>query len=114
MTTVVPSVAPQPVEPRAPTVRQYIRYLFYKARPSWRALSDAQREAARTDLLSALEPFAERLAVLRAYSTLGTRADADFVLWMVSERLEDFQELNAAVLRSAMGTHLDTPYSYLA
>jgi len=33
-----------------------------------------------------LEPFAERLPVLRAYSTLGTRADADFVLWTVSER----------------------------
>jgi chlorite dismutase len=33
---------------------------------------------------------------------------------MVTERLEDFQELHAAVLRSAMGAHLDTPYSYLA
>src|SRR5919198_2161624 len=114
MTTVVPSVAPQRPEPSAPTVRQYIRYLFFKARPSWRALSSDERDAARTELLSTLEPFVERLAVLRAYSTLGTRADADFVLWMVSERLEDFQELNAAVLQSPMGVHLDTPYSYLA
>jgi len=64
--------------------------------------------------MTALEPFAERLAVLRAYSTLGTRADADFVLWMVTERLEDFQELQAAVLQTTMGAHLDTPYSYLA
>src|SRR5207245_6158147 len=71
-------------------------------------------DAARTALLAALEPFAERLPVLRAYSTLGTRADADFLLWMVSERLEDFQELQAAVLRSPMGAHLETPYSYLA
>src|SRR4051812_41778067 len=114
MSTVVPSVAPQRVEPGVPTVRQYIRYLFYKARPSWRELSSEQREAARGELLNTLEPFAERLAVLRAYSTLGTRADADFVLWMVSERLEDFQELHAAVLRSPMGAHLETPYSYLA
>jgi chlorite dismutase len=98
----------------APTVRQYIRYLFYKARPAWRQLTNEQRTAARAELLAALEPFAERLPVLRAYSTLGTRADADFVLWMVSQRLEDFQELQAAVLRSAMGAHLDTPYSYLA
>src|SRR5207245_286575 len=71
-------------------------------------------DAARTALLAALEPFAERLPVLRAYSTLGTRADTDFLLWMVTERLEDFQELQAAVLRSPMGAHLDTPYSYLA
>ena len=118
MTTLVPSAAAQPEpQPQAsppPTTRQYIRYLFYKARPSWLALPAAARAAARTDLLTALEPFAERLPVLRAYSTLGTRADADLVLWMVSERLEDFQELQAAVRQTAMGAHLETPYSYLA
>jgi chlorite dismutase len=54
------------------------------------------------------------MAVLRAYSTLGTRGDADFMLWMVSERLEDFQELQSAMLGTEMGRHLDTPYSYLA
>src|SRR5262252_8845016 len=114
MTTLVPGVAPEPTQSHAPTVRQYIRYLFYKARPSWRQLSPEERSAARSDLLTALEPFAERLPVLRAFSTLGTRADADFMLWMVTERLEDFQDLHAAVLRSKMGAHLDTPYSYLA
>jgi chlorite dismutase len=112
MTTTVPSAAPS--APQTPTARQYIRYLFYKARPSWRQLPPAERAAARSELLGVLEPFVERLAVLRAYSTLGTRADADFVLWTVSERLEDFQELHAAVLQTAMGAHLDTPYSYLA
>src|SRR3982074_1452822 len=114
MTTLVPSVAAQPDAAATPTVRQYIRYLFYKASSNWRQLVPAEREAARSDVLAALEPFAERLPVLRAYSTLGTRADADFVFWTVSERLEDFQELQAAVLGSAMGAHLETPYSYLA
>src|SRR5712691_9225760 len=114
MTTVVPSGIPHAADAPAPTTRQYIRYLFYKARPSWRQLTVADREAARTHLLTALEPFAERLPVLRGYSTLGTRADADFLLWMVSERLEDFQELQAVVLDTTMGAHLDTPYSYLA
>ncbi len=114
MTTLVPGAAQQPASPAAPTVRQYIRYLFYKARPSWRQLPAAERGTARAELLARLEPFAERLPVLRAYSTLGTRADADFLFWTVSNRLEDFQEMHAAVLRSRMGAHLDTPYSYLA
>src|SRR3979409_2553065 len=113
MTIVAPALA-RPDEQLTPTTRQYIRYLFYKARPNWRLVPPADRAAARAELLAALEPFAERLPVLRAYSTLGTRGDADFVLWMVSERLEDFQELQAAVLRSPMGGHLGTPYSYLA
>src|SRR5437868_571907 len=50
MTTLAPSVAPQQSEPPAPTVRQYIRYLFYKAAPTWRHLSAAERESARTEL----------------------------------------------------------------
>ena len=114
MTTLAQDATPTPAERQAPTVRQYIRYLFYKARPSWRQLSAEQRAEARSELLAIIEPFAGRLAVLRAFSTLGTRADADFVLWLVTERLEDFQDLQAAVLSSTMGAHLDTPYSYLA
>jgi chlorite dismutase len=112
MTSTAPTIEPRPAD--APTTRQYIRYLFYKARPAWRQLPPEARAAARAELLAVLEPFVERLAVLRAFSTLGTRADADFLLWMVSERLEDFQELQAAVLSTMMGGHLDTPYSYLA
>jgi chlorite dismutase len=115
MTTLVPSEAVQPAEAPASTTRQYIRYLFYKVRPSWRAVLGADaRAGARDELTQVIEEFADRLAVLRTYSTLGTRADADFALWMVSERLEDFQELQSAVLGTRMGAHLDSAYSYLA
>src|SRR5437879_3202306 len=47
MTTLVPGAALQPNPAAAPTVHQYVRYLFYKARPSWRQLSVEQRDAAR-------------------------------------------------------------------
>src|ERR671934_1016980 len=103
MTTVAPTLTPAPASVEAPTTRQYIRYLFYKVRPSWRQLPAEARTEARAELLAALEPFAERLPVLRAYSTLGTRADADMLLWMVTERLEDFQELQAAVRQTTLG-----------
>jgi chlorite dismutase len=108
-----PTPAPAEAQP-VPTARQYIRYLFYKADPAWRHLPRDERAEARAELETALEPFVDRLAVLRAFSTLGTRGDADFLLWMVSERLEDFQDLQAAILRTKMGAYLDTPYSYLA
>ena len=120
MSTLVPSVAAhagaQPADGpgEQPTTRQFIRYLFYKVRPAWRELDPEARATARAEVLAALEPFAARLPVLRAFSTLGTRGDADMLLWIVSERLEDFQELQAAVLRTRMGSFLDTPYSYLA
>ena len=107
MTIVAPGIAARHVEPPTSTTRQYIRYLFYKARPSWRLAAGAARRTRRRSSGAARRAgaFAERLPVLRAYSTLGTRGDVDFLLWMVSERLEDFQELQAAVLRSPMGAH---------
>jgi chlorite dismutase len=114
MTTTAP-IAAHHAEAQAPITRQYIRYLFYKARPTWRRDVRVDEHArARAELIQVLDHFKEKMAVLRGYSTLGTRADADFMLWMVSERLEDFQELQAAVLGTSLGMHLDTPYSYLA
>lgn len=98
----------------APSTRQFVRYVFFQCLPAWRALTPAERAAARERALAALEPFAERMPVLRAYSTMGTRADADFMLWCVTERLEDFQELQAAFLASPMGAYLQTTFSYLA
>jgi chlorite dismutase len=114
MTTTAPSVAPRsPVS--APTTRQYIRYLFYKVRPSWHHdVHPDQHARCRQELVHVLAQFKDRMAVLRGYSTLGTRGDADLMLWMVSERLEDFQELQSAVLHTEMGIHLETPFSYLA
>jgi chlorite dismutase len=109
-TSLQAAVAPPP----APVTREYVRYLFYRARPAWFALSSSEREHACAELEAALEPYLERLAVVRAYNTGGTRGDADFLLWTVAERLEDFQELQSSVRRTQLGSHLDTPYSYLA
>src|SRR5262249_32805413 len=103
MSMTAPSVAAH-TEATQPTTRQYIRYLFYKVRPSWRDEVRPDRHATlRSELVSVLRQFKERMAVLRVYSTLGTRGDCDFMLWMVSERLEDFQELQSAVLGTGMG-----------
>jgi chlorite dismutase len=93
--------------------RQFVHFAFYKVDRSWRLLPGDDREAAKAELAVAVEAFGERFPV-RAYSTAGLRADADFMLWKVSERLEDFQELAAAVVATPLGPYVDTPYAYLS
>ena len=66
--------------------RQFVHFSFYKLDPAWRRLPEAAQDASR----------------------------ADFLLWTVSERLEDFQELGTAVMSTAMGGYLTTPYAYLS
>ena len=93
--------------------RQFIHFSFYKLDPAFRRLPAAKQEAARAELAAVIEEYGERFA-LRAYTMAGIRPDADFMLWKVSERLEDFQELGTALLSTAMGGYLATPYGYLS
>ena len=97
-----------------PHPRQIVRYAFYKASPSWRLLPDEDRAAARKELAELLLEWRARIPMLRAYSTVGTRADTDLLLWQAARDVETVQELEVAIRRTAMGRHLDEPYSYLA
>jgi chlorite dismutase len=100
---------------RQPTARQYVRYAFYRVQPEWRRRSPEQRAADRAELAAVVEEMAGReRVILRSYSLVGTRGDADLMLWMVSERLEDLHELAARVNRTAIAGWLEQPHHYLA
>jgi chlorite dismutase len=93
--------------------RQFVKYTFFKVASSWRGLAADERDAIKQDVAQILEAFAERMLV-RVYSTVGTRGDCDLMVWTVSDRLEDFQELTSRLFGSRMGVYLEMPYSYLA
>lgn len=93
--------------------RQYVRFAFHRIDPAWRRLEPAARAATRRQFAQLIDSWAERI-LLRTYSTLGTRADSDFMLWSVSEDLDDLREFASDVVSSGLGAHLETPYSYLS
>ncbi len=93
--------------------RQFVHFSFYKLDPAFRTLPEAEREAAVAEFAAVVDEHGTRFP-LRAYSMFGLRPDADFMLWKVSERLEDFQELATALHATALGPHLATPYAYLS
>jgi len=67
----------------------------------------------KQEVTDVLETSAERM-LIRVYSTVGTRGDCDLMVWTVSDRLEDFQELTSRLFGSKLGEYLEMPYSYLA
>lgn len=93
--------------------RQYVHFSFYKLDPAWRRLPVAERDAQRAELGDLIEAWSGRI-LLRTYSTIGTRADCDLMLWQVSEDLDQLQSLSADVTTTEMGNYLETPYSYLS
>ena len=95
------------------TKRQYVRFAFYKVDPLWRRLPPAEQIEHKHELLNVIKSF-NRLMLLRPYSTMGTRADAEILLWQIAENPDVFQDLAKAIMKTRMGSYLNLTYSYLS
>ena len=96
-----------------PTKGQYVRYAFYKLAPEWWRLPAVERQEAAAGFAALAERWRERM-MLSPFSTMGTRGDADFLLWQASEDLDDIHQFAADLQQSVLGAWLSQPYSYLA
>jgi len=94
-------------------VREYLKYTFFKLDPQWKRLEERQRQADKEYFGSVVKTFGA-LNFLNSYSLVGIRGDCDFLLWTVTQRLEDMQKFIASLLASNLGKYLTLPYSYLA
>ena len=93
--------------------RHFVKYTFLKVDPAWRRLDDAERGRHKREFLAACEDFAtERL--LRAFSLVGTRGDADLMLLTQATNLERIHEFHVVLAQSGLMKWCETPYSYLA
>jgi chlorite dismutase len=91
-----------------------VRYAFYRPEPAWRGLPDEEKAAARKELAELILEWREKIPMLRAYSTVGMRGDADMLLWSAAKTLEEMRDLETAIRSTGLGRHLETPFSYLA
>ena len=93
--------------------RHFVKYTFLKVDPAWRRLDDAERGRHKREFLAACEDFAtERL--LRSFSLVGTRGDADMMLLTQATNLERIHEFHVVLAQSGLMKWCETPYSYLA
>ncbi|MEM0129471.1 MAG: chlorite dismutase family protein [Thermoplasmata archaeon] len=92
--------------------REFVKYSFYRLSPEWRRLAPEVREAGRRRLREVLEEPPPDL-LLRTYSTVGTRGDVDFALWMIASDLEPIVRLHARIAGTPMGGYLEQRHSYL-
>ena len=93
--------------------RDFVKYTFFKIAPQWRRLPRGEREQSKAEFADLVAEFSDRIA-MASYSLVGTRGDADFMLWKISPTIETIAELTAQLNRTKLGEYLSTPYSYLA
>src|SRR5213592_4421253 len=90
---------------------RYVKYTFFRLDAEWRRLPDDRRLASKDEFLGELKKY-EQLSP-RSYSLIGTRGDADFMLWLITDSLDTIQKLHSDLLNTGLGKYLSTPYSYL-
>lgn len=97
------------------TRRQFVSFSFYKVCPEWRRLPFAEREQHRREFAEVLGKWCvpDSMRVL-TYSLVGTRADADLMLWRICYSLECLQEFSSDLLRTGLGGYLQQTHSFLS
>ena len=90
---------------------QYVNYVFFKLDPLWRRLPEEEREAGKREFAAAVEGTSGEM-LLRSYSLMGLRADADFMLWKIGYDLDAFESMQGALMNSGLGKYLMVAYSY--
>ncbi len=93
--------------------RQFVQFTFYKVDPAWRRLPHEEREAGKAEFAEVVNRYSSRMMV-RPYTLFGIRGDVDFMLWKVSDVLEDFQRMASELARTGLGKWLSVPYCFLS
>jgi chlorite dismutase len=93
--------------------RHFVKYTFLKLDPAWRRLDGDERMAHKREFAAACADFADG-HLLRAFSTVGTRGDADLMLLSQAQNLERIHEFHVVLAQSGLMKWAQIPYSYLA
>ncbi len=101
-----------PIIPHMPA-RHFVKFTFLQVDPAWRRLDDDQRAADKREFLAACEDFADG-HLLRSFSLVGTRGDADMLLLSQAQNLERIHEFHVVLNQSGLMKWCTIPYSYLA
>jgi chlorite dismutase len=92
-------------------MNELYRYITIAVTPEWRRLPEEERASQKRELVDAARLEGTRL---HAYSLVGTRSDADLLLWIVSEELELIRTLESRLASTRLWAYSTRPYGYLA
>ena len=92
-------------------MNELYRYLTLAVSPEWRRLDERERASQKAEFVEAASQAA---ALVNAYSLVGTRADADLLLWCVGDDLEALRHLEQRLASTALWSYSTRPYAYLA
>ena len=92
---------------------RFMVYSAFRAAAAWHSLPKGEKGKAIAEYLARVDDFKGRL-ILRTYSTLGLKKDADFLLWSISPDLDAIQALTEGLRKTALAPYLEQSYNFLS
>jgi chlorite dismutase len=92
-------------------VNELFRFITVAVSPEWRRRNPAERDADKREFARALETCG---VAAHPYSLVGTRADADLLLWLVADDAADLRAAESRLAATALWAWSTRPYAYLA
>ena len=93
--------------------RHFVKYTFLQVEREWLRLDDAERSEHKREFIAACEDFGQD-HLLRAFSLIGTRGDADLMVLTQAENLDRIHEFHVVLQQSGLMKWCKIPYSFLA
>ena len=88
----------------------YVKFSFFKARPSWRLLEPSGKTQLSEELISAIQEAGKAAgSPLSSFSAVGTRSDVDLLLFQSAPSIEAFHSTAVAINRTEAAAHFDQP-----
>lgn len=92
--------------------RKFLNFSFFKIDPKWRWMNEQTKQDSAKEFISIINSVDN--TQYRSYSTLGLREDADFLLWMISDKLDSTQDIISKLYYTVLGKYMTPSYNYLS
>lgn len=92
-------------------MNELYRYLTLAVSIDWRLLEERRREEDKAEFVSAAQSAG---VSVHAYSLVGTRADADLLLWIIADELDAIRAWETRCAATRLWAQSLRPYAYLA
>lgn len=91
--------------------RYFFGFTFYHVDPKWRWLADMGKGESAREVQQVLANSGVRF---RTYSTIGLRAESEFLLWIGSQHIEDIQRITAKMYTTIFGKYIKPSLNYIS
>src|SRR5438093_8156573 len=96
----------------ASTPRVSVAFTFYRLRPEAFSLPAEERQRLAEEFEYVVRQATDYLGLLRTYSLVGLRGDADLLLWQASDEPDGLQQFVAQLRRSGLYPYLEVDHQH--